>query len=254
MILFYSGTGNSAYVAQRIGEQTGDEVVNLFDRIRNHDYSPVKSDRPLVFAAPTYGWQIPHILRDWIENTAFTGNKNAYFAMTCGGSIGNAGGYLKKLCEKKGLTYMGCVEIVMPENYIAMFHAPDKKEALEIISRAEPVIGNAAELIGKGLRLPEKQVGFGGKISSAVVNFLFYPLFVHTRKFYATKECVGCGKCTKLCPLNNIDIVKGKPKWGKNCTHCMSCICGCPREAIEYGRKSQGQPRYQCPANKKSFL
>ena len=24
-------------------------------------------------------------------------------------------------------------------------------------------------------------------------------------------------------------------------------ICGCPKEAIEYGRKSKGKPRYQCP-------
>ena len=27
----------------------------------------------------------------------------------------------------------------------------------------------------------------------------------------------------------------------------MACICGCPVSAIEYGRKSQGKPRYQCP-------
>ena len=28
---------------------------------------------------------------------------------------------------------------------------------------------------------------------------------------------------------------------------CMACICGCPAEAIEYGKKSRGKPRYQCP-------
>ena len=29
MILFFSGTGNSEYVARRIGQITGDEVLNL---------------------------------------------------------------------------------------------------------------------------------------------------------------------------------------------------------------------------------
>ena len=36
----------------------------------------------------------------------------------------------------------------------------------------------------------------------------------------------------------------GKPVWGKDCTHCMACICYCPAEAIEYGKKSLGKPRY----------
>ena len=39
---------------------------------------------------------------------------------------------------------------------------------------------------------------------------------------------------------NNIKIQNGKPVWGKDCTHCMACICHCPTEAIEYGKKSVG--------------
>ncbi|WP_366008713.1 4Fe-4S binding protein [uncultured Eubacterium sp.] len=32
--------------------------------------------------------------------------------------------------------------------------------------------------------------------------------------------------------------------WGNQCTHCMACICYCPTEAIKYGKKSIGKPRY----------
>ncbi|MBS5951111.1 MAG: EFR1 family ferrodoxin, partial [Clostridium sp.] len=53
-----------------------------------------------------------------------------------------------------------------------------------------------------------------------------------------------CGKCVKLCPLNNIELVKGKPKWGEKCTHCMACISRCPKEAIEYKNKTKGRNRY----------
>ena len=49
--------------------------------------------------------------------------------MNCGGEIGNAEKYLKKLCENVGFEYMGVKEIVMPENYIALFDAPDENEA-----------------------------------------------------------------------------------------------------------------------------
>ena len=30
--------------------------------------------------------------------------------MTCGGSIGNAGKYLEKLCAEKKMNYRGCIE------------------------------------------------------------------------------------------------------------------------------------------------
>ena len=42
-------------------------------------------------------------------------------------------------------------------------------------------------------------------------------------------------------------IKDGKPVWNGKCVHCMACICSCPTEAIEYGSKSKGQPRYTCP-------
>lgn len=101
MILYYTGTGNSAYAAEKIGEQINDEVINLFDKIRNKDYSEINSDKSFVFVVPTYAWQIPHIVRDWIRNTTFKGNHKVYFIMTCGDSIGNAGKYLMKLCTEK---------------------------------------------------------------------------------------------------------------------------------------------------------
>ena len=55
----------------------------------------------------------------------------------------------------------------------------------------------------------------------------------------------------ELCPLNNIHLESGRPVWGKNCTHCMACICYCPKEAIEYGKKSKGKPRYHFEALEK---
>ena len=97
MILYFSGTGNSEYAAKRIGRELRDEVLNLFERIRNHDYSEIHSDSPWVVVVPTYAWRIPRIVQEWLENAALTGNRDIYFVMTCGGSIGNAGRYLEKL-------------------------------------------------------------------------------------------------------------------------------------------------------------
>ena len=206
----------------------------------------MKSERPWVIVVPTYAWRIPHIVSDWLEKTNFSGNKGIYFVMTCGGSIGNAGKYLETLCTEKNMNYCGCAEIVMPENYIALFSTPTEDQALQIIERAESVIDNTALHIKNGDKLPKRDISFGDKMNSGIINALFYPVFVNAKKFYATENCVSCGKCVNVCPLKNIRIENGKPKWGDHCTHCMACICKCPKEAIEYGKHSKGLPRYIC--------
>jgi len=246
MILYFSGTGNSEYTAQRIGKEIDDEVINLFDKIRILDYSDMKSERPWIIVVPTYAWRIPHIVSDWLEKTNFSGNKEIYFVMTCGGSIGNAGKYLETLCAKKNMNYCGCAEIVMPENYIALFSTPTKDKALQIINQSESIIDRTALHIKNGDKLPKRDISFGDKVNSGIINGLFYPVFVHAKKFYATESCISCGKCVNVCPLKNVSIENGKPKWGDNCTHCMACICKCPKEAIEYGKHSKGLPRYIC--------
>lgn len=251
MILYFSGTGNSAYVAKKIAQNIQDETVSLNDKIRSGDDTRLYSQTPWVFVVPTYGWQIPRVVRDWMLRADFHGNRQAYFVMTCGGAIGNAGKYVKDLCGKKGFRYMGCQQIVMPENYIAMFQVPDEEEAKKIIAKAEPVIGETGNLIREGKEFPQRKTGFMDRLSSGPVNRLFYRLFVHAKKFYSTPDCVGCGQCAKVCPLQNVTMEKGKPKWGDHCTHCMACICKCPKEAIEYGSRSKGKPRYRCPVQVK---
>ena len=63
MILYFTGTGNSAFIAKRIAEKTGDTAVDVFPMIREHDYGKLSSRRPFVVVCPTYGWQIPHVER-----------------------------------------------------------------------------------------------------------------------------------------------------------------------------------------------
>lgn len=246
MILYFSGTGNSEYAARRIGKEIDDEVINLFDKIRNNNYSPMKSERPWIIVVPTYVWRIPHIVKNWMENTNLEGNKDIYFVMTCGGSIGNAGKYLEKLCAKINMNYCGCAGITMPENYIALFSTPTEEEALQIIEQAETVIDRTVLYIKNGDKFPKSDISFKDKMNSGMINDLFYPMFVHAKKFYATDDCIACGKCANVCPLNNVRIENGKPVWGEHCTHCMACICRCPKEAIEYGKHSHGLNRYTC--------
>ena len=121
MILYFSGTGNSKYVAKRIADALGDEIVNLNDRIKASDSSSIETDERVIIVTPTYAWRIPRIVRDWLRKTELRGAKQAWFVMTCGSEIGNADKYNRELCAEKAISCMGTAQIVMPENYIAMY-------------------------------------------------------------------------------------------------------------------------------------
>ena len=143
---------------------------------------------------------------------------------------------------------MGTAQIIMPENYIAMFNAPQKEQAKSIVEQAEPELQKVLTQLRAGQQFPPPRDNLYDRFMSGPVNPVFYRFFVKADAFRATDACIGCGKCVELCPLNNIHLENGKPVWGKNCTHCMACICYCPKEAIEYGKKSRGKPRYHFEA------
>ncbi len=246
MVLYFSGTGNSKFVAKCVAENIGDTLYSINEGIKKNQY-PTVSDDTVVFASPIYAWRLPRIVNKWIKEAHAFSGKKAYFLMTCGGEIGNAEKYIKKLCEECKMTFMGCAEIVMPENYIAMFDCPSEKESLEIVEQAEKILNGIIDTIKSKKIINSKNVKLADKLKSGIVNDFYYPFCVSSKKFYTTNDCVGCGKCETLCPTNNITIRDGKPIWNNSCTHCMACICDCPTKAIEYGKISKGKRRYRCP-------
>ena len=248
MILWYSGTGNSRYVAGRMATSLGDELFCMNDRIKAGEPSPVTSGTRLIVVTPTYAWRIPRLVREHLAQTDIPAGTRVWFVMTCGSEIGNAARYNRALCREKQLTYMGTAQIVMPENYIAMFDAPQAEEARQIVARAEPDIDRAAAVIAANQPFPPPRSNLYDRFMSGPVNPIFYSLFVKAKAFTAGSGCIGCGQCVSLCPTNNITLQNGRPVWGEHCTHCMACICRCPVQAIEYGKKSLGKPRYHFEA------
>lgn len=245
MILYFSGTGNSEYVAKRIAEKTGDSCLNLLEKIRTGDYSELNSETPWVVVTPTYAWQMPHIVRDWLREALLIGDNRIYFVLTCGNSIAGAGLYAKALAKEKGMDYKGTAPVVMPENYIAMFNTPDQVEAMQIVDRAEEKIDRIAQLIGEGAFLEE--LG-GGRLQSMLMNKGFSKI-ISDKKFASNGRCTACGQCVRLCPTENIfiDEERREPVWNGRCIHCMACINRCPFRAIEYGTASIERERYRCP-------
>ena len=129
MVFAFSGTGNSRYIARRIAGALQEDIIDLNEKIKENNNSQVQTGQHIIVVTPTYAWRIPRVVSEWISKTALVGAERVWFVMDCGGEIGNATKYNRRLAEQKNLHYMGTAQILMPENYIAMFGAPRVEEA-----------------------------------------------------------------------------------------------------------------------------
>ena len=107
MVVYFSATGNSRYCAQMLADRLGDSLTDAFHFIRDGIRPELTSTSPWVFVAPTYSWQMPRLFQEFIRNGGFSGSREAYFVITCGGEAGAADKSLKAICEEKGMAYRG---------------------------------------------------------------------------------------------------------------------------------------------------
>jgi len=67
------------------------------------------------------------------------------------------------------------------------------------------------------------------------------------KSFWTDGKCNGCGVCANVCPCGNIVMTADRPVWQHRCEQCLACIQWCPKEALQYGKKTPAYPRYRHP-------
>lgn len=246
MVLYFSATGNTAYIAREIAKRLGDECINLLDRVKTNDHSPLHSEKPFIICAPVYVCEMPRFLSKYLREQEFTGSRNVYFIFTSGGYCGISGILAKSIFEKKGMRVLGHAEFRMPRNYVASDAYPmlGEEEIRERLTAAHGKLDQVAGTIRTQGRLTARHVFLFELLITLPFNPVWSKYKYKTKDFHTTDTCISCGKCAKLCPLNNIKLKDGRPVWADQCTHCMACIGNCPTEAIEYGNITQNKEKY----------
>lgn len=59
MVLYFTGTGNSRYLARRIAEGLEMPLYDLNACVKAGNTAPVQTGRDVVLVTPTYAWRIP---------------------------------------------------------------------------------------------------------------------------------------------------------------------------------------------------
>ena len=224
--IYFSGTGNSRYVAKMFCSEY-DKTAKAFSIEDDNVTQAVRNEEMLVFAYPVQYSTVPKILRDFIiENKELWQNKKVFVIATMGLFSGDGSGILGRLLHQYGAKIIGGL-------HLKMLKRPLEKNK-ELVKKAEQKIRKSVQLLKSG---KPTQEGIG--ILYRMAGFLGQRLyFGHKTKNYSNKlrvnedKCIGCGKCEKLCPMNNIKIVDNKVVQNNQCTMCYRCINNCPKQAM----------------------
>lgn len=252
MIFYFSGTGNSLYVAKNIAINQNEGIVPISKEM-NYDKDlyeyTVNDNEKILFIFPIYAWGPPKIVLEFISKLKINNYKENYLCsiITCGENIGNAMNLLSKKLKERELNLNSGFSLVMPNNYMIAGDVFSKEESIKIIKAADSILDEINRLISnKEKNVFKIEKGPIPQFMTSIINPCFNKFAINSDKFYVNENCIGCKICEKVCNSKCI-IVDKIPSWGSNCTQCLACINYCPKRAIEYGKSTIKKGRYTNP-------
>ena len=244
-IYYFSGTGNSLFVAQKLGENFENVKIISIPRIIN-EKSSIKGE-VIGIVCPIYMHNVPHIVVDFIKKI-----KQAIYLFMVFAGAGELGVGLKatkKLFVAQNVKLSSLFNVPMPSNYTPYGGTPEEKQK-KLFENAEVKIKEIVKIV------KNKEDHFDSNNTSLFKMYIHPGIFykmgynrinVLDQSFITDEKCNGCSICQKVCPVNNITMKEDKPVWNKQCQQCYACLQWCPKESIQVGKRTVGIKRYHHP-------
>ena len=247
MIFYFSGCGNSRFVAESIAKELNERLVFIPEAEREQQFDYVLAEGERVgFVFPIYSWRPPALVSAFVRKLHFDRHPDyVWMAVTCGSNGGHADRVFRQQLEEIGLPLHADFCFVMPNVYVNMAGMTIDKpaRAQRKIARSKAHLPAVVQHIRDREAAAEMRRGVFPGFKTNVIGKGFGK-WVSDEPFFATDACVSCGKCVSVCPLQNITLEEGRPKWHGHCTNCDACYHHCPQHAIQFGKATKGKGQY----------
>ena len=204
----------------------------------------LSADEKLGFVFPIYWYNMPMMVEEFVRNLEIEGYESQYVyaVVTYGNSAGGTLNALNKIIQTKGISLMGEFGVTMVDNYVIAYDLENEDKQAQILANANQEFEAFIDSIKNSVS--DRKIKIGPMPFTSTILKPFYVNANHTKKFFATDDCVGCKQCEIECPCNVIKVENQKPQWDGNCSFCLKCIHHCPKKAIQYGKKTAQRRRY----------
>ncbi len=247
-LYYFSGTGNSLKVAKDLCKELEEgELISIAKTF--YENEPIVTSEKVGFIFPLYYYGLPKIIYDFVTKIKLDEATYIFAVVTRAGDVdGVPLIQLEKLLRKKSRTLNSGFFVMMPDNFILLPSTISDEEKMKLFEKANIKIKEISKIIEENKNNLKIEIIEGKKHRLERGNLRFHKN-VHKgdESFFADEACTSCGTCEDICPVNNINIVEGKPQWLHECQQCLACINYCPEESIQYGKNTAGRPRYHHP-------
>ncbi len=233
ILYYFSGTGNSLAAARKISSILGEcelvPIASLQDSPED-----IRPDGVRVgIVCPVYYAHLPRIVAGFAEKLD-TREASYVFAVVTAAIAGSLaihqlnGILFRKNDRNLDIAY--CV--LMPGNYPPVVQVPPVYQQQEILKAADERLERIARLISRDIASPPAYLPFSFMIHDVAGTWIYRDISNMDRKFSVADSCTGCRTCVRICPVENIMMIRDRPSWLHHCELCGACLNFCPEEAI----------------------
>jgi ferredoxin len=250
-IFYFTGTGNSLKIAKDLGSKLGTYELIFIPEVMNKGKKIVIEGDLVGFIFPVYFARPPVVIKDFIENTDF-GNISYLFTITNGGGLfGRSLKIFEKLLIRKNIKLDAGFVIGMPGNHPKIASLQRIKPSEHYFQQAIKINEIFKIIDEKKPHRIETNLGILGNFFSHIAFRKPYEISERQeldKEFFVNNNCINCGICESVCPVNNIIESQTAPKWQNQCINCLACYHHCPQKVIQImGMETEKLDRYHHP-------
>lgn len=263
LLIYFSGTGNTDYVARYLAHKIESEPVGI--ELRSIEWQPAEAVTGfdlLVVGFPVYAADSPEFVQTYLRRLPPGEGRGAFVFCTKGAYAGSAVQRNLRRLHGKGYVPLGGGSVLMPgtdglsmvgkdswmarkameKDYDHLEDADRLAEELSATLRAL-LAGRPVEKLGRPL--PRRTVG---GLSDGVWAAAYRASEGYCRaRLHADQRCEGCSLCARVCPVDNVELQDSRPHFADRCILCLRCLHACPQEAIQIARFTVDKFRWHGP-------
>jgi len=248
-IYYFSGTGNSLFVARELQERIPDACLIPIVSLLQGDAIKANGES-IGFVFPVHALTIPIAVKHFLKKIDLGSAEYIFSIATRGaGTVFRGFKKMDRILKRKKqhldahfIIDMGHNEAPRREGY----KVPSESDILMMEKVALEKLDLIKDVITTKSTSRERDTDY--TLESASNPLLAY--LVETtvllamdisehiggvNYFYHDEKCNGCGICEKVCLSRKLKMVDGKPLWQKKvlCYMCFACLNFCPQEAVQ---------------------
>ncbi|TYQ17992.1 UNVERIFIED_CONTAM: 4Fe-4S binding protein [Acetivibrio alkalicellulosi] len=245
-IIYFSGTGNTKFISEKLVEKFNEKGVCNLDLIpvenAINNSKILESDGALPgIGFPVYDLMPPKIIIDFVNRLKKVAYHKAFVFSTYTSYPVDSNYYVIDKLQEKGYRVLVQESFKAPGASVYFYLTPDnpliKKKTIfnrgvnNQLDNFVTTIMNTVNNDGENIQIKYNSLNkFHQVFSKMTFGIVFYS------NLKTNSNCIKCGICAKICPEGNLIMKDGTLciKNSNGCMKCLRCVQVCPNEAINF--------------------